>query len=85
MRYASINHETTIRTEGIVTTILGSTLNPLVSSSKNLNNPALDAGNGAPLLFLLLMSVFESQYMYLKTFLSLFQFFYNLNYGINRF
>ena len=84
MRYASINHEITIRTEGIVTTILGSTLNPLVSSSKNLNNPALDAGNGA-LFFLLLMSVFESQYMYLKTFLSLFQFFYNLNYGINRF
>ena len=84
MRYASINHETTIRAEGIVTTIFGSTLNPLVSSSKNLNNPALDAGNGAP-LFLLLMSVFESQYMYLKTFLSLLQFFYNLNYGINQF
>ena len=32
-------------------TISGFTLTPLVSSSKNLNNPALEAGNGAFFLF----------------------------------
>ena len=57
----SINHETTISVEGIVTTILGSTLKPLVSSSKNLNNPALDAGKGAP--FFSAMVNFEANYL----------------------
>jgi len=38
-----MSQETTIRAEGIVTTILGS------------KSPALDAGSGALLLFLLLM------------------------------
>ena len=36
-----------IRLIGTVTTIFGSTLNPFVSSSKNLKRPALDAGNAA--------------------------------------
>jgi len=51
-RKISINHETTIRLLGTVTTILGSTLKPLVSSSKNRRRPALDAGNGALFLSL---------------------------------
>ena len=55
----SINHETTIKLIGTETTIFGSTLNPLVSSSKNLMRPPLDAGSGAP-FFLLLMAVFQS-------------------------
>ena len=55
----SINHETTIKLIGTETTIFGSTLNPLVSSSKNLMRPPLDAGSGAPFL-LLLMAVFQS-------------------------
>ena len=50
----SISHEATIRLIGIDTTILGSTLTPLVSSSKNLKRPALDAGKGA--LFLSAMT-----------------------------
>ena len=37
-------------------TISGLTLTPLVSSSKNLNRPALDAGNGA-FFFLLLLNL----------------------------
>lgn len=51
-------HESTIKLIGIDTTILGSTLTPFVSSSKNRRRPALDAGNGAP-FFLLLMIIFE--------------------------
>jgi len=46
----SITHETTIKLIGIDTTILGSNLNPFVSSSKNLMRPPLDAGSGADFL-----------------------------------
>jgi len=48
MRNISNSQETIISPDGIETTIFGSILNPLVSSSKNRNSPALDAGNGAP-------------------------------------
>ena len=44
---SSSAHETTIKLIGIDIMIFGLILTPLVSSSKNLNNPALDAGNGA--------------------------------------
>jgi hypothetical protein len=57
-RRMSIAHEIAIRLIGIETTIFGSILNPFVSSSKNLNNPALDAGSGAP-FFLLLIAVLK--------------------------
>jgi hypothetical protein len=40
-------HEIAIMLIGIEMAILGSILNPFVSSSKNLNSPALDAGSGA--------------------------------------
>ena len=43
---------------GIEMIIFGSILNPLVSSSKNLSRPALDAGNGA-FFFLSAMSIIE--------------------------
>lgn len=46
-----------MRLIGIDTTILGFTLTPLVSSSKNLKRPALDAGKGA--LFLSAMINFQ--------------------------
>ena len=48
-----IIHDTVIKLTGMETTMSGSTLNPLVSSSKNLIKPPLDAGSGA--LFLLLI------------------------------
>jgi len=48
MRNISNNQEAIISADGIEIIIFGSTLNPLVSSSKNLNSPALDAGSGAP-------------------------------------
>ena len=51
MNNLSIAQETIIRLIGTTTTIFGETLTPLVSSSKNLKRPALDAGNGL-LLFL---------------------------------
>lgn len=51
--------ETTIKPAGIDTTISGLTRYPLVSSSKNLRRPALEAGSGAD--FLLLMAVFEDE------------------------
>ena len=47
---------------GIVTIIFGSTLNPLVSSSKNLMRPPLDAGSGAALLFLLLITIQKPEF-----------------------
>ena len=43
--------------DGTVTTILGSTLKPFVSSSKNRKSPALDAGSGAPFFLLLMMNL----------------------------
>ena len=46
----SIAHETAIKLIGIDITILGSILNPFVSSSKNLMRPPLDAGSGAAFL-----------------------------------
>jgi len=51
MNNLSIAQETIIRLIGTTTTIFGETLIPLVSSSKNLKRPALDAGSGL-LLFL---------------------------------
>jgi len=57
-----------MRADGTVTTILGSTLYPLVSSSKNRKRPALDAGNGAP-FFLLLMANFPVKDLNIKTFM----------------
>ncbi len=62
----SIIHETMIRLIGMDTTILGEIFQPFVSSSKNLNNPALDAGNGAP-FFLSPMVIFTSQKLNIKT------------------
>ena len=44
---SSSAQETAIKLIGIDIMIFGLILTPLVSSSKNLNNPALDAGNGA--------------------------------------
>jgi len=55
----SINHETTIKLIGTETTIFGSILNPLVSSSKNRMRPPLDAGSGAP-FFLSAIVTFQS-------------------------
>ena len=51
----SSNQDTMIRLIGTETTIFGSTLTPLVSSSKNLKRPAPDAGSAA-LVFLSAMS-----------------------------
>jgi len=51
----SIAHEITIKLIGMDTTILGSILNPFVSSSKNLMRPPLDAGSGADFLLLLII------------------------------
>lgn len=51
-----INIEIAINPPVTPRTISGFTLTPLVSSSKNLNNPALEAGNGA-FFFLLLNSI----------------------------
>ena len=70
-RKMSIAHEIAIRLIGIVTTIFGSILNPLVSSSKNRNSPALDAGSGAP-FFLLLIVDLPSQDFRIKTLLLVF-------------
>jgi len=50
----SIVHERTIKLIGMLTTILGSNLNPFVSSSKNLISPPLEAGSGADFLLLLI-------------------------------
>jgi len=57
-----------MRLIGIDTTIFGLIFQPFVSSSKNLNSPALDAGNGAP-FFLLLMVIDSSQNFDIKTLL----------------
>ena len=52
----SIVHERTIKLIGMLTTILGSSLNPFVSSSKNLISPPLEAGSGADFLLLLIVN-----------------------------
>ena len=67
----SIAHDIAIRLIGIVTTIFGSILNPFVSSSKNLNSPALEAGSGAP-FFLLLIVDLQGQNFRIKTLLLVF-------------
>ena len=54
-----MNQDTAIKLIGIRITIFGLTLTPLVSSSKNLNRPALDAGNG--LLLFLSANVFDTR------------------------
>lgn len=43
-----------INAVGMATTTSGLSLYPLVSSSKNLNSPALDAGSGADFLLLMI-------------------------------
>lgn len=45
-----------IRLIGMLTTIRGSSLNPFVSSSKNLIKPPLEAGSGADFLLLLIVN-----------------------------
>ena len=53
---------------GIQMTTFGSILNPLVSSSKNLSRPALDAGSGA-FFFLSAIPNIENKKVKIKTFL----------------
>lgn len=55
-RNRSIIHEIVISPTGRNITMRGSTRKPLVSSSKNLIKPPLDAGSGAP-FFLLLIGI----------------------------
>ena len=50
-------HEIAISALGIATTISGLSRYPLVSSSKNLRRPALDAGSGADFLLLLMTAL----------------------------
>jgi hypothetical protein len=52
-----IINDTPIKAPAIPSTISGLTLNPLVSSSKNLSRPALDAGRGAFFFLLIIESV----------------------------
>ena len=54
---------------GIEMTIFGATLNPFVSSSKNLSRPALDAGSGAFFFLPSAMPSIESRKVKIKTFL----------------
>jgi hypothetical protein len=49
--------ETAIKPDGIATTMYGLNLYPLVSSSKNLSKPALDAGKGADFLLLITLAI----------------------------
>lgn len=67
VRNNSIVHEIAIKLIGMLTTIFGSNLNPLVSSSKNLIKPPLDAGRGADFL-LLLMANSQIDDLYINTF-----------------
>jgi len=68
IRSRSIAHETAIMLIGIEMIIFGSILTPLVSSSKNLSRPALDAGNGAFFFLSAILSI-ESRSVKIKTFL----------------
>ena len=52
MNKRSISQDTAIKLIGTTITIFGLTLTPLVSSSKNLNRPAPDAGKGHSSSFL---------------------------------
>ena len=68
IRSRSIAHETAIMLIGIEMIIFGSILTPLVSSSKNLSRPALDAGSGA-FFFLSAMPCNKNKKVKIKTFL----------------
>ena len=68
IRSRSIAHEAAIMLIGIEMIIFGSILTPLVSSSKNLSRPALDAGNGAFFFLSAILSI-ESRSVKIKTFL----------------
>jgi len=68
MKSRSSTHEITTMLIGIQMIILGSILTPLVSSSKNLNRPALDAGSGA-FFFLSAIPNIENKKVKIKTFL----------------
>ena len=67
MNSFSIAQETMTKLIGTRTTIFGETLTPLVSSSKNLKRPALDAGNG---LLLFLSANETTEEIYHKNFLT---------------
>jgi len=69
----SITHETAMRLIGIEITILGSILNPFVSSSKKRIRPPLDAGNGADFFLLLMVALLTN--FYIKTLLFVFDLF----------
>ena len=69
----SITHETAMRLIGIEITILGSILNPFVSSSKKRIRPPLDAGNGADFFLLLMVALLPN--FYIKTLLFVFDLF----------
>ena len=64
---SSSTHEIAMILTGIDIMIFGLILTPLVSSSKNLNNPALDAGNGA-FFFLSAISDIQKSKVSIKTF-----------------
>ena len=69
MKIKSMAHEIATMLIGIQMMIFGSIFTPLVSSSKNLNRPALDAGNGALFFLPSAMPSIESRKMKIKTFL----------------
>jgi hypothetical protein len=69
MKSISSAHEIAIMLTGIQMMIFGSIFTPLVSSSKNLNRPALDAGNGALFFLLSAMPSIGCRKMKIKTFL----------------
>ena len=70
MKSKSSAHEIVTMLIGIQMMILGSIFTPLVSSSKNLSRPALDAGNGAFFFLSAILSI-ESRSVKIKTFLIL--------------
>ena len=68
MKSKSSAHEIATMLIGIQMMILGSILTPLVSSSKNLSRPALDAGSGE-FFFLSAIPNIENKKVKIKTFL----------------
>ena len=70
MKSRSRTHEITTMLIGIQMMSFGSILTPLVSSSKNLSRPALDAGSGA-FFFLANIPNIENKKVKIKTFLIL--------------
>jgi len=68
MKSRSRAHEIVTMLIGIQMMIFGSIFTPLVSSSKNLSRPALDAGSGA-FFFLSAISNIENKKVKIKTFL----------------